>query len=695
MTLKMLWLPGDSARVSNVWKSAPACFQCLENHAPDFPMFGKRRLNFSNVWKTMAAALVVLAAAGMTASAADITPVSGPLAGGNLVTISNAVPDLGDGTDITNVVVDGRNALAIPGQGSAWVSFRVPEAVEPGIVSITVQSTSVGNTTLDDFYYYNPAGLIGWMEEDWNHWQEVAPLPAPARIFGAATYRGYIYITGGVGTTTNAFRFDGTSWSRVVGPPAGRYYHGMTVRENFLYLVAGDNSGGAAQTNVYRFNGTNWTEVAGVPRVRDRHVVSTFRNNIYTVGGYPATNGVFVGNGATWADGVQFISNEYQFAGAVMSNRFYCFGGGTTGTNLVGCFDGQTWTEAATLPQARRDQAAATFEGQLYSIGGRASGDGHTNVFRYNGSTWSYAPGLPEGRNALGAAVLNHGLYAIGGQTNIVAQTNVYRYPRIVSSHGGVQPVSGVFTGGYPVVITGKYLSDGSLGDVTNVSLCGIDAAVVSVAGLTQIVVTVGAAGGPATGAVRVCSINYGETVKAAAFTYQGPTWVVLNELGLQAEQGLVQVCWQTASETYTLGFDLYREENGAWTKINAALVAAQGWPQGGIGASYCVADAGAKVDGTYRYKLVEYETTGGTREYGPFERSAWTPRVSSVVATPAGVVVQWQSRAGEFYDVLKAADARGGYAPVAANLPATPPVNAWTDPAESAAAAFYRIEAR
>ncbi len=169
---------------------------------------------------------------------------------------------------------------------------------------------------------------------------------------------------------------------------------------------------------------------------------------------------------------------------------------------------------------------------------------------------------------------------------------------------------------------------------------------------------------------------------------------VVLYDFYLRVENGFLQACWQTASETDILGFDLYREEAGAWVRVNASMIPAQGWPNGGIGASYCVADPGASVDKTYRYKLVEYETTGAVVEYGPFERSVWTPRLSNFTATSAGMVIQWLSREGVAYDVLKALDARGPYAPAALDLPATPPVNAWTDQAESASG-FYRIETR
>ncbi len=173
------------------------------------------------------------------------------------------------------------------------------------------------------------------------------------------------------------------------------------------------------------------------------------------------------------------------------------------------------------------------------------------------------------------------------------------------------------------------------------------------------------------------------------------PAAVVLYDFYLRAENGLVLACWQTASETATIGFDVFREDAGAWVKVNSAMIPATGWPQGGIGVSYCVDDPAARADGTFRYKLVEYETTGRVLEYGPFERSVWTPRVSSVLTTPAGVVVQWPSRTPEVYDALKAADLRAECQPMAQGLPATPPVNAWTDRTDAAGAAFYRIEAR
>lgn len=174
------------------------------------------------------------------------------------------------------------------------------------------------------------------------------------------------------------------------------------------------------------------------------------------------------------------------------------------------------------------------------------------------------------------------------------------------------------------------------------------------------------------------------------------PTLVVLYDFDMQEVNSGISVCWLTASEKDTLGFDLLRWDTaaGEWDKVNSAMIPATGWPNGGIGASYCVEDAGANATDTFRYKLVEYETDGDVREYGPFDRSVWTPRLDSFAPAPDGLVIRWLSREGDAYDVLKALDARGPYAPAAAGLPATPPVNAWTDET-AGASGFYRIESR
>ncbi|MFH0880422.1 MAG: MBG domain-containing protein, partial [Lentisphaerota bacterium] len=180
-------------------------------------------------------------------------------------------------------------------------------------------------------------------------------------------------------------------------------------------------------------------------------------------------------------------------------------------------FDGTNWTEVAGMPAGRYVQGAGVLNGAFYAIGGYDSGS-RTNVYRFDGTNWTQVAGLPAGRWGPAAGVLNGVLYSAGGN-GASAATNVYRYPATVA-YIGVAPVSGSFTGGYSVVISGTNLCDGTLGDVTNATLCGAEATVIGVAGSTQIVVTAGVASFAGLGDVRVFSVSFGETVKYNAFTY-------------------------------------------------------------------------------------------------------------------------------------------------------------------------------
>ena len=181
-----------------------------------------------------------------------------------------------------------------------------------------------------------------------------------------------------------------------------------------------------------------------------------------------------------------------------------------------------------------------------------------------------------------------------------------------------------------------------------------------------------------------------GETPLYAMET-EGTTLVTLYDFGLRAENGHVWVCWQTASEENTVGFDVYRWTDGAWVKVNGAFVYAQGVD--GLGASYGVVDAGANATDTFLYKLVETETGGGTQEYGPFDVAAWGLRLDNVVASAEGVTIRWLGRAQDTYEIWKSVDLMRGFERLASGIAGVEPVTSFTD--ENAAGnAFYRIRA-
>ena len=208
----------------------------------------------------------------------------------------------------------------------------------------------------------------------------------------------------------------------------------------------------------------------------------------------------------------------------------------------------------------------------------------------------------------------------------------------------------------------------------------------------TQQVVVAGSAASDYAAFLVAPSTNWTKGTSGALdmwVTYRdGSSVVVLYDFYLQEVGGKVCACWRTASEEDTVGFDLFRWNGEDWVKVNSALIPGSGE----MGGSYCVADAEANATDTFRYKLVEIETDGGVQEYGPFEMAASNPRLENLSIAPGGVVLRWLSREGDVYGVQKATDVRSGFAPLATGLPATPPVNVYTDATETVSGAYYRV---
>jgi len=133
------------------------------------------------------------------------------------------------------------------------------------------------------------------------------------------------------------------------------------------------------------------------------------------------------------------------------------------------------------------------------------------------------------------------------------------------------------------------------------------------------------------------------ETYEQVAFTWasvvpgwvlgEEPTAITLTSFTAQEGAGSVTLTWETATEIDNAGFNLYRATsgNGSYTKINTALIAADGDPVSG--ASYSFRDE-RLAPGTYYYKLEDVDYYGVTTMHGPvsativprFRRPAYRP---------------------------------------------------------------------
>jgi hypothetical protein len=95
------------------------------------------------------------------------------------------------------------------------------------------------------------------------------------------------------------------------------------------------------------------------------------------------------------------------------------------------------------------------------------------------------------------------------------------------------------------------------------------------------------------------------------------PTAVELASFAAEAGVGSVTLAWRTAAEIDNAGFNLYRATapDGPYTKVNGALIAAEGDPVSG--ASYTFLDEGLS-SGTYYYKLEDVDLSGVATLHGP-----------------------------------------------------------------------------
>ncbi|NCD34153.1 MAG: choice-of-anchor D domain-containing protein, partial [Spartobacteria bacterium] len=479
----------------------------------------------------------------VSASCYDVSTNIGPYAGGNSITITNGT--LGDGNDITNVLVGGVGAT-ITDQGSDWVTITLPAVGMAGVKDILVQSTSVGDTFLADIYTYNPAGEMGFREFDWNMWEEVVGLPGPRSGPGAAVYNGELLAYGGKygsgepDVASNAYRFSGGNWVEIQGMVSSRAYLFSGVVSNDLYAVGGVEEG-TFDSNYQIYDGINWTYHVPPPSRLKYQAGSVLSGILYKVGGQKVLGGSYVTNvyslvGGDWTLVAGLPIPLAYHAVATMGNNLYSIGGYNS-TDLhrtnVFRFNGAEWSEVSGLPSKAASLSAASLDGRLYAMGGYDGTSYRTNVYRYDETNWTEIVGLPKALRYQASVAYKGQVYTIGGYDGSYL-TNVYRYPALTNVTTGVTPADGSWTGGYPVTISGTNLGNGV--DITNVTLCGLAAAIQPGQSATQLVVIAAAATAAQSGDVVVQSTSYGETVKSNAFSYLAPTLSILGTNGAAIE---------------------------------------------------------------------------------------------------------------------------------------------------------------
>ena len=105
------------------------------------------------------------------------------------------------------------------------------------------------------------------------------------------------------------------------------------------------------------------------------------------------------------------------------------------------------------------------------------------------------------------------------------------------------------------------------------------------------------------------------------------PTAIDLASFDATAQEGAIQVSWETVEEIDNLGFNLYRAtaRDGVRARLNDALIPSLVAPGSPAGAAYTWLDADVEAGFTYYYWLEDVDASGATTLHSPVQATLGT----------------------------------------------------------------------
>jgi hypothetical protein len=265
-------------------------------------------------------------------SAFSISSASGAASGGNTVRLTTHT--LGNGSDVTSVTVCG-SAATLVDQGTNWVEVTLgasPDSDELVVGDVVVVSTSVGTTTVNDAYTYQPSGYIGTPTDGSFVWTNLSSgvNGYVQDIIVAANDDVYVageFTTAGGVSASQIARWDGEAWHALgSGIMTGSYAYptDMAIGPNGDIYVAGrfGSAGGVSKTSYFTcWDGDEWVPMYdGFVNSIGRAIVVDENDSLFLSGAFSTFDDVSVRNaacriGGTWyAMGSKTISDNGIFA---------------------------------------------------------------------------------------------------------------------------------------------------------------------------------------------------------------------------------------------------------------------------------------------------------------------------------------------------------------------------------------------
>ncbi len=511
-----------------------------------------------------------------------VIPSNGPLTGGNSVVITNS-QNIGSGTDIIDVAVGDLSAL-VTAQGSNWVTIVMPAFVSPGIKDIIIQS-SLGVTVLSAAYTVNQVSITipNGNEVGVDAW--LIGVPYTVEWISAVTVSDKITLEFSLNS--------GTSWTNLATNVPN-----VPGTNSFSFLTTPSTVSDHCRVRIADMNNTSISDISD----NDFSLVERFRilapnggekwytGQTNTVRWASAMNlGLLTIDYA--ADGTNFnynVVNGFANQAGSPSNKFMW----VTPKGVSGLFSETAKMRINTLGGQGRDYSDNTFKlagieitnpeagttvnrGEPLNICWISFGAGSLVALDFSvddGGSWTNV--VPSISNTLGSNTYSWVVDVAPtrfarlrlrslSDTNVVGVSDTF----FTATSGAIidlTPPSGVYSGGYPVIITGTNFSDGT--DVTNVTLCGTSVLKIDSQSATQVVVTSGAAR-VGLGIVAVYSTSFGVTIKSNAFLYNPAITVVATGRGTVVPDGVVEISYG-GSTSFVVTADAYCRIQLKWIPV-------------------------------------------------------------------------------------------------------------------------------
>lgn len=364
--------------------------------------------------------------------ASGMVPSSGPLTGGNTVTINGN--NLGSG-DVTGVTICGIPAAILTDNSPTQIVVNAGLGTIPTNGDVVVNSISYGVTVKSNAYAYLPpvptalAATNITLNSFYPIWDNVNG--ATNYLLDVSTTNNFVFCITGY---TNLSVGNGTTFW-VSGLSAGTvYYYRLRCQQNGL---TSDNSitisvqtlGGTSMNNGPAVGGNTLT-ITGAGLGNGSDITNVTICGVAAVIQSQTANSVTVVV-ATGASGTGDIKVYSASLGVTTFANGYTY---NPPGYVFGPFMG--WVSISNLPAARADLAAVSVNGKIYAIAGY---NGNTSPYVYS-NVYVYAPtqptqgwlsvsNLPVACASLAAASVNGKIYAIGGSVNGVnSLSTVYVY---------------------------------------------------------------------------------------------------------------------------------------------------------------------------------------------------------------------------------------------------------------------------